>query len=136
MRLNIEKTALLKTTELFNKTPEEALIELAENSSSFLLKAGETLVSPKTVLEAVFIVFDGQLEIHDNNGSTRRLGKGDTVGYIEAILANNVDFFAIATEETEILKIDKNFLLSEIQINPELSTGIIISLCNKIKKAF
>lgn len=132
MRLNIEKTALFKKAELLQKVPEEALFELAENSSSLLLKSGETLLFAKTILSAFFIVFKGQLEVHENNGKVKTLGEGDAIGYLEVITAKETDFFVVASEETEVIKIDKDQLLLEIETNPEVALGIINALCYKI----
>ena len=132
MRLNIEKTALLKNSDFFNKTPEENLFDLAAKSQCLLLNAGETLVFAKTIPDAIFVIVSGGIEIHRDDGSTKSLGKNDVLVFLETLQAKETLFFAVASEETEVLKINKNDLLLEINSNPDLALGLITALCAKV----
>ncbi|MGD9638058.1 MAG: Crp/Fnr family transcriptional regulator [Alphaproteobacteria bacterium] len=132
MRLNIEKIETAKNSTIFSFVPEEALVDLLDACNIVLLNPGETLIAAKTSPEAVFIVFKGSLEIHNSNGDSRTLGKNDCIGFLEMMESKETDFFAIATEESEIIKINKETLILEIESNPELSLGLIRSLCHLI----
>jgi CRP-like cAMP-binding protein len=65
--LLVEKVILLKSTDIFQNTPEQELIDIAFIMQEIEVEAGTTLFEKGDEGNSLYLVYKGSVSIHDGN---------------------------------------------------------------------
>ncbi|NJO16710.1 MAG: cyclic nucleotide-binding domain-containing protein [Thioploca sp.] len=81
----IEKVRLLQHFSLFAELPAEILAEEAELFEEVVVASGETLLHQGQAGNAMYVIAEGSLRVHDNEQTLAELGPGQSFGELKAL---------------------------------------------------
>src|SRR6516164_9172142 len=76
----IERVLLLKSLSIFSDTPETVLAEIVHLMVESSIPSGTAIVKEGEIGDCMYIIFDGQVNIHKQNQSIATLGAKDFFG--------------------------------------------------------
>jgi diguanylate cyclase (GGDEF)-like protein len=103
----------LAALDLFQGCSDSDLNELASKSQAVFVVPGYVLLHPGRFNNKVYFVIEGQLRLYANAQEKRPraiVDIGQTLGLDSALTGLPVDYAAVATEETHLLKIEHEVL--------------------------
>jgi len=126
--------ALRKST-LLETAPEEVLRKVADLAVPMSIPAGTTLFEKGEPGQAMYIIADGQVRVHDQDLVLARLRTGDILGEMAALDAGEVRSASItADEDTHLLRLDRVAVYELLTREPEVAKALIHMLCQREKK--
>lgn len=131
--LLIEKVLILRSSEIFQNTPEGELVEIAA-----ILE--EVYIDPKTVLfskgdlgNCMYFIFKGSICIHDGDHTLATLGDNEIVGELSVLDAERRSASATTIQECILLKLEQEPFYEILMNNPDILKGILKTLCRRIR---
>ncbi|HYM82089.1 MAG TPA: cyclic nucleotide-binding domain-containing protein [Candidatus Limnocylindria bacterium] len=121
----MEKTAILKSAELFAHMPTEALAELASRSRELHFEAGRTVFKEGDANRGAFLIVEGRVEIYKGRAldDIRIVGQG--FGELALGEGEPHHFTAAAAEHTHVLNISNETLFDAILDFPEMGVAMV-----------
>jgi hypothetical protein len=132
--MELEKVSILKNTALFNQTPEDLLIDLAEYVKTVRLEKEETLFKEGDPGDAMFIIHSGTIEIRDKNRVLATFGELDFFGELSLLDDESRSATAIAREESLLLSISQDDFYELITFRTEVAKSILRVLSQRLRK--
>ncbi len=121
-------TESLNRVSIFNPLSDEEIERLANASTSRVYAPGEPIVRTGQVGNSMFVIIRGSVKVQipeDNYKKTvNTLNENDFFGEMSLLTGEPRSASVIATEETEVLRIDKNGLKPILENNPSLVDSI------------
>ena len=132
--LEIEKVIVLKSTGLFAETPENILVEISSIIKEEQISKGERIFSKGDIGSCMYIIYDGEVKIHDGDNVFATMKNRDFFG--ELALLDPEPRSATATAMTDILllRIDQSPFYELMSERGEVARGILKILCRRIRK--
>src|SRR5215212_2177257 len=97
--LLIEKVLVLRSSEIFQNTPESDLVELASVLEEIYLDAGSLLFSKGDTGNCMYFIYSGAIKIHDGEHVLAILGGNEIVGELSVLDAESRSASATIVEE-------------------------------------
>jgi len=124
----------LRQSTLLESAPESVVNKLAEIAVTTYIKAGETLFEKGEKGNAMYIISDGQVRVHDGDLKLVHLDKGHVFGEMAALATDEVRSASItAVEDTTLLRLDREDLYGLLSSEPGVAEALIHVLC-KVEK--
>ncbi len=123
---------ILRRTGLFSAASDDVLAQVAEHIETVKVGTGETLFQKGDTGDALYVIFDGHVRIHDGELTLKRLGPGEMFGEIGAFSEDARSASVTADSDTSLLKLRKQSLQNLLTNRPEAATDIISTLCRTI----
>lgn len=133
MKNRDERLALLKSVSLFSGTPEVILAEAAEMLEELRYLPGETIFCKGDLGEAMFIIAEGKVRVHDGELTFNYLEKADVFGEMAALDPEPRSASITALEETCLYRLERRALFDLIEKRSEVTRGIIHILCQRLR---
>ncbi len=123
-------SACVSLVPIFNHLEEEQMEEISGLTHSISLKKGEFLYSPLEESSSLYILNQGKIKIYRSSESgkeqiQRILSSGDFTGELALFNEKLHDSYALAIEDTEICKIEREDLQSLLLKYPVISLKIL-----------
>ncbi|MEI6816872.1 MAG: cyclic nucleotide-binding domain-containing protein, partial [Bacteroidota bacterium] len=99
--LEIEKVIVLKSTGIFRETPENVLVDISSIIHEERVMAGEVIFQKGDLGNCMYIIYDGQVKIHDGDNIFEVMKNRDFFG--ELALLDPEPRSASATAITDVL---------------------------------
>lgn len=128
-RLNI-----LKKVEIFSKTSEEILFEIASVLSEVRVRQNQTVFKKGDEGDAMFIITAGNFRIHDGNHVISRLREGQVFGEF-ALFDNELRSASVTAEEpSTMLKLEQNDFYKIMADKGEVVKGVLRKVIRRIRE--
>src|SRR5215212_9269032 len=119
--LLIEKVLILRSSEIFQNTPETDLVELAAILEEIYLDAGSLLFAKGDTGNCMYFIYSGSIKVHDGEHVLAVLGENEIVGELSVLDAESLSASTTTTKKTILLK-----LLQKAFYNIFLTTPYIL----------
>jgi len=129
-----EKTELLRQISIFSETDEPVLTELAGTLTEKEVLKGSVIVRKGEAGNALYIIADGSVRIHDGNHVLARMTKGGVFGEY-ALLDNNARSASVTAEEKcTLLQLDRSSFYQIAVKNTEILQGTLRALIRRMRE--
>lgn len=133
MLLTIERVAILKSADIFKNTPDHALASVAGIVEEIEVLPGETFIQEGAVEDSMYIVVEGEVQVHRESKSIIVLGAGRSVGELAVLDPEPRSASATAITNCFLFRIDKEPFDEVMADRPEIAHGVIKALCQRIR---
>ncbi len=134
MLSTIEKVIILKTVDIFSRTPDRLLAEVAASMQEKEVPAGEPIFAKGEMGQQMFVIVFGQVRVHDKDNTLAELAERSVFGEM-GILDNAPRMASVtATTDTVLLSLDQDVLLQLMADRVEIAQGIIHVLSARLRQ--
>ncbi len=131
--LLIEKVLILKSSEIFQNTPENELVELAGILEEIYLSPNTTLFSKGDTGNCMYFIFNGTIKIHDGEHTLAMLGENEIVGELSVLDSESRSASATTIDECLLLKLEQEAFYEILMNNADILKGILKTLCRRLR---
>ena len=131
--LLIEKVLILRSSEIFQNTPETELVDIAGILEEVYINTNATLFSKGDIGNCMYFIFKGKVSIHDGAHTLAVLGENEIVGELSVLDAENRSASATTLDECILLKLEQEPFYEILMNNAEVLKGILKTLCRRIR---
>ena len=131
--LLIEKVLTLRSSDIFNSTPETELVELAGVLEELHLGAEEDLFLKGDFGDCMYFIYKGKIRIHDGAHTLALLEENEILGELSILDAEPRSASATAAEETILLKLEQEPFYEIMLNNAEVLKGILKTLGRRLR---
>jgi CRP-like cAMP-binding protein len=128
----IEKTAILKTSELLGAIPSEALARLAARGREIHLDPGEVFFREGEANRGAFLVIEGLVEIRKGRALVSMRHTGDSFGELALNEGEPHEFTATATDHTHVLVLSNEDLFETMLEYPEVGLELLRGFARRL----
>lgn len=129
----VEKVLILKKVSVFQETPDEVLVEVAEALEELDLPAGRQLFSAGEVGNRMYIVVFGQVQVHRGEEVLNQLGQGEVFGEMSLLDSEPRTASVRTLEDTRLLQLSQERLYELMADHPPVMRGIIRYLTGHLR---
>ena len=127
------RVALLRTVSLFVESPDDVLEELANLMGAVTVPMGRAVFAKGDPGDALYIVVDGKVRVHDGDRTMNFLGRREFFGEMGVLDPNPRSASVTAVEETQLYRLNQDALSSLMNRRPEVAQGIIRVLVQRLR---
>lgn len=129
----VERVIILKTVNVFARTPADILAELAELLEETSVDAGMVIFNKGEPGDSLYLIVSGTVQVRDGGLVLHQMGEREVFG--EMALLDNEPRSAtiVATEPTHLLRLEQQSFYDLLMDRPEIATGIIRVLTGYIR---
>jgi CRP-like cAMP-binding protein len=128
-----EKMLFIKTLSLFKYVKDDVLLGLAPLLEEQIFKEGETIIKKGDLGATMYLIVTGKVMVHDGDHILKEMSDHEVFGELAALSPEIRIASVTALEETLVLKIGHSVLEDLMEIEPDLSKGIIQVLCQRAR---
>ncbi len=132
--LLIEKVITLKAVEMFARTPEDVLADVAALAEEVRFKAGDTIFSKGDSGESLYVIVQGEVKVHDGGLDLKRLKDKSVFGELAVLDPEPRSASVTAITDTHLLRLDSEAFLELMSGNMEVVRGVLSVLCDRIRE--
>lgn len=134
MKLTIEKVLILKSVDIFANTSEKALAGVAAALEEIEVMAGENVFEKGTMGNAMYIIVDGKVRVHDGDYEITTMTTRDIVGELAVLDPFPRSASVTAIEDTVLFRLDQEVLYDLMSGHVEVVRGVIRALCRRLRE--
>lgn len=131
--LLIEKVLVLRSSEIFQNTPENDLVDLAAVLEEISLDKGTALFAKGDTGNCMYFIFSGSIRIHDGEHTLATLNENEIVGELSVLDAESRSASATIAEDSILLKLEQEAFYEIIMSNTDILKGILKTLCKRLR---
>lgn len=135
MYSTMEKVLFLMSVPIFGNLPGEDLAPLARVADVVTQPAGGTVFREGEEGDALFVVMRGRVTIEKKGVRIASLGPKECFGEMSVLDAVSRSADAVASEETEILRISSDAFYDILHEQPEIAEGVIRVLTRRLRES-
>ena len=124
---------LLHEVEIFSEFDNSILSEFSENMNEVFLKKGEILFNKGEKDNALYIILNGAVEIHDNDYLFTTLNSKQFFGEYTLIDSSVRSASVTAAQDTQLLELKQKVFEKVLQKHPELWKSVLITLVKRLR---
>lgn len=128
-----ERINILKDVIIFSETNEEILKQLAESLIDVLVKENNAVFHKGDQLNAMYIIVDGSVKVHDGDHVFTKFGKKEFFGEYSLIDSSVRSATVTAIEDTQLLRLDQKQFNTIIETNNEVSKAVLKALIKRLR---
>ena len=129
-----KRVAALKKVRIFSETTEDVLIEIADIVSEKNFKRGQKIFKKGDVGDAMYIINQGSVRVHDGNHVLSRLVQGQVFGEFALFDKEARSASITADEPTSLFKLDQDDFYRVMAGKAEVTKGVLIKLIKRIRE--
>jgi ATP/ADP translocase len=130
----IEKVLLLQNVEVFSEVPTDQLAALAAIAREVSVLSGDTIFSEHDMPDALYLVLEGQVRLHQGDRDITTASRMDPFGTWALFDDEPRVLTATATENTRLLRIDRNEFNDLLSDDVRIAKGIIRTVTRKLRE--
>ncbi|MCB0163732.1 MAG: HEAT repeat domain-containing protein [Anaerolineae bacterium] len=131
----VERILLLKSVSIFSETPEEVLAEVAVVMEEVRAKAGELIIEKGSLGSSLFIIIDGQVNVHDEGRVIAKLGESEVFGEFSLLDPGPRTATVTALEESRLFRLDQEAFFELLDDHSTIPRKIIQVLVRYLRNA-
>ncbi len=124
----------MHSSRIFHDTPESDLVELAGALEELHLDADVQLFAKGDHGDSMYFVYKGNVRIHDEEHTFANLGENEILGELSILDAEPRSATATTTEQTILLKLEREPFYEIMISNAEVLKGILKTLCKRLRQ--
>jgi hypothetical protein len=132
--LLIEKVITLKAVEMFRRTPEDVLADVAALAEEVRFKAGEAIFEKGDAGESLYVIVQGEVKVHDGDLDLKHLRDKTVFGELAVLDPEPRSASVTAVSDTHLLRLDREAFLELMASNSEVVRGVLSVLCDRIRE--
>lgn len=132
--LLIEKVITLKAVQMFARTPEDVLADVAALAEEVRFAAGETIFNKGEAGESLYVIVQGEVKVHDGDLDLKRLKDKSVFGELAVLDPEPRSASITAITDTHLLRLDREAFLELMTGNMEVVRGVLAVLCDRIRE--
>lgn len=132
--LLIEKVITLKAVEMFARTPEDVLADVAALAEEVRFKAGDAIFAKGDSGESLYVIVRGEVKVHDGDLDLKRLKDKSVFGELAVLDPEPRSASVTAISDTHLLRLDREAFLEMMTGNMEVVRGVLSVLCDRIRE--
>ncbi|MFN8435510.1 MAG: Npt1/Npt2 family nucleotide transporter [Anaerolineales bacterium] len=133
MLSTVERVIVLKSLSMFEKTPDEALAELADLVHEMVVQPGDEIIREGETGDSLYIIVDGKVEVVDDNRILNQLGARAVFGELSMLDSSPRTATIRAIEETSLLRLDQTSFYEIMSDYVEVAMGTIQLLTRNLR---
>lgn len=135
MNPTIERVLILKSIDLFARTPDDVLAQLAAELESIEVAAGEPIIRKGDIGDSLFVIVSGQVRVHDGDTVVARLGDREIFGELAVLDPEPRSASVTAETNVALFRLDRDDLFELLPDHIEIAHGIFHVLCRRLRGA-
>jgi AAA family ATP:ADP antiporter len=132
--LLIEKVITLKAVQMFARTPEDVLADVAALAEEVRFQAGEEIFHKGDAGESLYVIVQGEVKVHDGDLDLKRLKDKSVFGELAVLDPEPRSASITAMTDTHLLRLDREAFLELMTGNMEVVRGVLAVLCDRIRE--
>jgi len=124
---------LLRNSAFFSHFSDIALERLANAFVAIMLEPGQVLFEKGDLGDALYIITDGTVRIHDGDLVLSRIGPGTIFGEVAALDQSPRTASITAETSARLLSLDRQTLFGLTANELDVTHGIIMGLCDRLR---
>ncbi|MCD4684262.1 MAG: HAMP domain-containing histidine kinase [Bacteroidales bacterium] len=129
-----ERISALKKVDIFSETADEVLMEIAAVVSEEEYKRGQNIFKKGDVGDAMYIINEGSVRIHDGNHVLSRLVQGQVFGEFALFDKESRSASVTAEESTLLFKLGQDDFYDVMAGKAEVTKGVLIKVIKRIRE--
>ncbi len=134
MLITLEKVLILRTVGLFEGTPDDLLAEVAHVAEEVHVAPGDNIIRKGETGESMFVIAEGEVNIHDGEKTLVTLGARQVFGELAALVPEARTASATAKTDALLLEIHREALFHIMETNIQVAEGVIRVLVGRIRQ--
>lgn len=131
--LFVEKVALLRSTKIFEDTPDAVLAALARVAEEESYLPGECFIEQGRMEDALFVIVDGEVDVDVDGKKVACLGRGEIIGEMQIIDPAPRAASVRAHVETRLLRIGQADFDEVMTNRPEIGRAMNRMLVRRLR---
>jgi AAA family ATP:ADP antiporter len=132
--LLIEKVITLKAVEMFARTPEDVLADVAALAEEVRFKAGDTIFQKGDAGESLYVIVQGEVKVHDGDLVLKHLMDKSVFGELAVLDPEPRSASITSVTDSHLLRLDREAFLELMAGNMEVVRGVLAVLCDRIRE--
>ena len=129
-----ERISALQKVNIFSETSDEVLMEIATVVSEEKFKRGQNIFKKGDIGDAMYIINQGTVRVHDGNHVLSRLIPGQVFGEF-ALFDNETRSASVTAEEsTSLFKLEQEDFYQVMAGKAEVTKGVLIKVIRRIRE--
>lgn len=133
MLSTVEKVLALKKVDVFDETPDETLAAVAGLLEEVAWSAGEIVFEKGDLGDCMYLVYEGEVRVHDGEHTLNHLTDGDVFGEMALLDAEPRMASVTAVQDTLLLRLAQDSFFELMDDRPEVARGIIRVLSQRLR---
>jgi CRP-like cAMP-binding protein len=133
MLLTLEKVAILQSVNIFSQTPAAVLASVAAIAEVVDIEAGQTFIHEGDLADSLYVIVEGEVRVHSGDKAILTLGPGKSVGELAVLDPEPRVASVTAISPTRLFRIAGDAFAEVMADRPEIASGIIRALCQRIR---
>ncbi|MBN2050697.1 MAG: HEAT repeat domain-containing protein [Spirochaetales bacterium] len=130
---DIERVVLLKSSPIFEETPDQALASLAALADRLEAIEGETIIHKGDLESCLYVIARGKMRVHDGERTIAFLEAGEIIGEMALLDPAPRAASVTACENSVLFRLDKDAFDIALADNPEIAHGVLRVLCRRLR---
>jgi len=135
MLSTVEKVMQLKAVSFFSETPEEVLAEVVSILEEQEIQAGETILEKSDIGNAMYMIIDGQVHVHDEERNVTELGENEIFGELSLLDPGPHPASVTALTDVRLLRLDQEPFYELIEDHSTVARKIMQVLARQLRRA-
>ena len=127
----VERTIFMKSVDVFEAIPTEALAQLAALAAEKSFDRGETVFREGDGDTGVLLVVEGAIELRKGESVVRLLERGSVQGQLFLEEAEANEYAAVAVQDTRALSLQHRDVLQALLDFPEFALAMVQDLARR-----
>lgn len=133
MLTTVEKVIFLQDVDVFAKIPLEDLAYVAMIADEVVAEPGRVLYAEGDISDSMYLVLDGSIRLQRGGIEVMLAGPRDVFGTWALFDDETRIVTAIAAEESNLLRIDKEDFLDLLADHSRITEGVLKVLASKLR---
>lgn len=128
----IDRVEILRQVSIFSETSEDILKLLARLLTNSNISASETIFHKGDLGNAMYIIVDGEVNVHDGDHIFTKLSNGQFFGEYSLLDSQVRSASVTAIKDTELLRLDQEIFYDLMTSKQAFSKGVLKSIVRRL----
>ena len=133
MQTTIEKVITLKSVDLFTRTPDDVLAQLAVELEAIEVGPGQTIIRKGEMGDSLYIIASGSVRVHDGETTIATLREREIFGELAVLDPEPRSASVTALSPVTLYRLDRDDLFELLPDHIEIVRGIFHVLCSRLR---
>jgi len=128
------RVRILRGIDIFSELRRPLLEQLAQKVNLVKIETGETLINKGDQGDAMFVITQGQVKVHDGTYEFAKLGQGECFGEYALIDPEVRNASISAASDTSLFKLEQDDFYDLVEDAPGFVNSVLIILIRRLRK--
>lgn len=128
------RVRVLRGIDIFSELRRPLLEQLAQKVKLVTLETGETLINKGDQGDAMFVITQGQVKVHDGSYEFAKLGQGECFGEYALIDPEVRNASISADSDTTLFKLEQDDFYDLVEDAPGFVNSVLVILIRRLRK--